>query len=110
MAHCAPLNEPFVGPTSVALALANRRRLVYFRRMPPWLMALTICATLLGAEGLFGSITRILLLLRESEVARLPAASEADVMFHQAGSHPLHVDHPRFNIALLHAHSAVHDD
>jgi hypothetical protein len=49
--------------------------------MPPWLMALTICATLLGAAVLFLSITRILLLLRESEVARLPAASEADVTF-----------------------------
>jgi len=49
--------------------------------MHPWLMALTICATLLGITVLFFSITRILLLLRESEVARLPAASEADVTF-----------------------------
>ena len=77
--------------------------------MPPWLMALTICATLLGAAVLFLSITRILLLLRESEVARLPAASEAHVTFNQAGSYVLHVEHPRFNMALLHADFVLHD-
>jgi hypothetical protein len=37
-------------------------------------------------HGGFFSITRILRLLRESEVARLPAATEADVTFNQAGS------------------------
>ena len=77
--------------------------------MHPWLMALTICATLLGIAVLFFSITRILLLLRESEVARLPAVSEADVTFNHAGSYVLHVEHPRFNMALLHADFVLHD-
>jgi hypothetical protein len=54
--------------------------------MHPWLMALTNCATLLGAAMLFFSIMRILLLLRESEAARLPAATEAEVTFNQAGT------------------------
>jgi hypothetical protein len=77
--------------------------------MHPWLMALTICATLLGIAVLFFSITRILLLLRESEVALLPAASEADVTFNQAGSYVLHVEHPRFNMAVLHADFVLRD-
>ena len=77
--------------------------------MHPWLMALTICATLLGAAVLFLSITRILLLLRESEVARLRATSEADVPFHLAGSYVLHIEHPRFNMALLHSDVVLHD-
>ena len=49
--------------------------------MLPWLMALAICAMPLGAAVLFFSITRILRLLRESEVVRLPAATEAEVTF-----------------------------
>jgi hypothetical protein len=77
--------------------------------MHPWLMALTVCATLFGAAVLYLSVTRILLLLRESEVARLPAASEADVTFNQAGSYVLHIEHPRFNMALLHADVMLHD-
>jgi len=55
--------------------------------MLPWLMALSIGAMLLGVAVLFFSITRILRLLRESELARVPAASEAEVtMFY-------HVEH-----------------
>jgi hypothetical protein len=68
--------------------------------MHPWLMALTICAMPLGAAVLFFSITRILQLLRESEVARLPAETEADMTFNQAGSYVLHIEHPRFNMGL----------
>jgi hypothetical protein len=78
--------------------------------MHPWLMALTICAMPLGAAVLFFGITRILRLLRESEVARLPATTEADVTFNQAGSYVLHVEHPRFNVALLHADFALRDE
>jgi len=52
--------------------------------MHPWLMALTIFAMPLGAAVLFFSITRLLRLLRESEVARLPAATEAEVTFNGA--------------------------
>ena len=78
--------------------------------MRPWLMALTICAMPLGAAVLFFSITHILRLLRESEVARLPAATEADVTFNQAESYVLHTEHPRFNMALLHADFALRDE
>jgi hypothetical protein len=77
--------------------------------MRPWLMALTICATLLGAALLFFSITRIVALLRESEVARLPVAREAEVTFNQAGTYVLHIEHPRLSMALLHAEFALHD-
>jgi hypothetical protein len=78
--------------------------------MDPWLMALTICAMPLGAAVLFFGITRILRLLPESEVARLPGATEADVTFNRAGSYVLHIEHPRFNVALLHADFALRDE
>ena len=77
--------------------------------MLPWLMALTICAMLLGVAVLFFSITRILRLLRESELARLPAVSEADVTFDHTGICVLHVEQPRFAMSLLHAEFALHD-
>jgi hypothetical protein len=80
-----------------------------FADMLPWLMALTICAMLLGVAVLFFSITRILRLLRESELARLPAASEAEVTFNHAGTCVLHVEQPRFSMALVHADFALHD-
>ena len=49
--------------------------------MSACLRIVAICAMPLGGAVLFFSIARILRLLRESEVARLPAATEANVTF-----------------------------
>ncbi len=77
--------------------------------MPSWFTALTVGVALLGATILFFSIMRLVALMRESEVARLPAAAEGRVTFEEAGPYVLHIEQPRFNLALLHAEFALHD-
>jgi hypothetical protein len=77
--------------------------------MNPWLIALTIGATLLGAAILFFSITRIFALLRDSEVARLPAVSQGQVSFPDPGTYTLHIEQPRLNTALLDAQFVLRD-
>jgi hypothetical protein len=78
--------------------------------MQPWLMALSIGAMLLGAVLLYFSITNTLKLLRESEVTRVPAAAETTVPFSAPGTYVLHVDQPRFNMAMLGAKFALRDE
>ena len=58
---------------------------------PQWLI-LTIGAMVLGAVMLAFTITRLIGLLRESVVARLPAATRQSVSFAQAGTFILYVD------------------
>ena len=77
--------------------------------MQPWFMALSIGAMLLGAVALYFSITNIFKLLRESEVARVPAAAEAAVAFSAPGTYVLHIDQPRFNLAMFGAKFALRD-
>ncbi len=77
--------------------------------MNPWFMALTISAILLGAAILFFSITRIFALLRDSEVTRLPAVSQGEVTFDEAGTYVLHIEQPRLNTALLNAQFVLRD-
>ncbi len=61
---------------------------------PQWLI-LTIGAMVLGAVMLAFTITRLIGLLRESVVARLPAAARQSVSFAQPGTFILYVEHPR---------------
>jgi hypothetical protein len=77
--------------------------------MHPWLMALTVGAMLLGGVLLYYSITRIVRLLRESEVARLPAAAESAVTFGAPGTYVLHIEQPRFSLAMFSAQFALRD-
>jgi hypothetical protein len=77
--------------------------------MNSWFMALTIGAVVLGAVVLFFSIARILALLRESEVARLPVAAQGNVTFNETGRFVLHIEQPRLNMALLHAEFALQE-
>jgi len=77
--------------------------------MQPWFMALSIGAMLLGVVLLYFTITRIVLLLRNSEVARVPAASEAAVTFEAPGTYVLHIEQPRFNMAMWSAKFALRD-
>ena len=72
-------------------------------------MAGGIGAMALGAVLLFFNITGILRLLRESEVAKLPALAEQAVSFAEGGTYVLHIDQPRLNTALLHATFAMRD-
>ena len=77
--------------------------------MNPWFMALTIAATLLGAAILFFSIMRIFALLRDAEVARLPAVSQGQVSFPEPGTYILHIEQPRLNTALVNAQFVLRD-
>jgi hypothetical protein len=72
-------------------------------------MAVSIAAILFGVVLLYFSITRIFTLLRESEVARVPAAAEAAVAFSAPGTYVLHVDQPRFNLAMFGAKFTLRD-
>jgi hypothetical protein len=62
--------------------------------MQAWLMTLSIGAMLLGAGALYFTITNIFTLLRESEVARVPATAETAVAFSAPGTYVLHIDQP----------------
>jgi hypothetical protein len=73
-----------------------------------WLI-LTIGAMVLGAALLVFTITRLTGLLRESVVARLPAAARQRVSFEQPGTFILHIEHPRFKTALSHAGFSLRD-
>lgn len=75
---------------------------------PHWLI-LTIGAMVLGAVMLAFTITRLIGLLRESVVARLPAAARQSVSFAQPGTFILYVEHPRFETALSHAEFSLRD-
>jgi hypothetical protein len=66
----------------------------------PALMSLSVAAIVLGGVVLFFSITGLLKVLRESEVARLPAKAEQSVTLKEAGSYVLHVSHPRLDGSL----------
>jgi len=70
---------------------------------------LSVGAMLLGAALLYFTITRIVGLLRDSEVARVPAAAEAAVSFDAPGTYVLHIEQPRFNIAMWSAKFALRD-
>ena len=75
---------------------------------PQWLM-LTLGAMVLGAALLVFTITRLIGLLRESVVARLPAAARQSVSFGQPGTFILYVEHPRFKTALSRADFSLRD-
>jgi hypothetical protein len=74
------------------------------------LVALSIAAIFLGVVVLCLCIARIFRLLRESEVARVPAAAEATVTLSAPGTYVLHVDQPRFNMAMLGAKFELLDE
>lgn len=78
--------------------------------MQSLLMALSIAAMLLGVAVLYLSITRIFRLLRDSEVARVPAGSESTVMFGAPGTYVLHVDQPRLSMAMVGAKFALREE
>jgi hypothetical protein len=78
--------------------------------MQPMLMALSISAMFLGVVVLYVAITRIVRLLRDSEVARIPVAAEARVAFDAPGTYILHVDQPRLSMAMLGAKFALRND
>lgn len=78
--------------------------------MQPLLMALSIAAMFAGAAVLYATITRIFRLLRDSEVARVPAAAETTVAFSAPGTYVLHVDQPRLSMAMLGAKFALRDE
>jgi hypothetical protein len=77
--------------------------------MRPLLMALSIGAMPLGAALLYFTIARIVRLLRESEVARMPVAAESEVTFNAPGTYVLHVEQPRFSMAMLGATFVLRD-
>src|SRR5258708_31878694 len=100
------------GRRSVSRARLKRRNsqsTVEKHAMNPWFMALTISAILLGAAILFFSITRIFALLRDSEVTRLPAVSQGEVTFDEAGTYVLPSERPPLNTALLNAQVPLPD-
>jgi hypothetical protein len=63
----------------------------------------------LGIVLLYFSITRIVRLLRDSEVTRVPAAAESTVTFGAPGTYVLHIEQPRFNMAMWSAKFALRD-
>ena len=67
-----------------------------------WL-PVTIAAIAIGAVLLFFSISGILRVLREAEVARMPAKAEQSVTFREPGSYVLFVQQPRFDAPLRNA-------
>jgi hypothetical protein len=77
--------------------------------MRPPILALTLVGMLLGAALLFFSVTRLLILLRKSDIVRLPAIAEQIVAFEQPGTFILHVEHRRFAAALRHAAFSLRD-
>ena len=77
--------------------------------MNPALIALSIGVMVVGAIVLFFAITRMLTLLRTSEIASLPVVPEAQVTFQAPGTYVLHVDQPRLSFALTHAEYALWD-
>ena len=77
--------------------------------MQPWLMAPSIGVMLVGGVMLYLTVTNIFRLLRESEVARVPATAEAAVTFSAPGTYVLHIDQPRFNMAMFGAKFALRD-
>jgi hypothetical protein len=79
------------------------------RAMQWWTMALSVGAMLLGAVLLYLAITNIFRLLRESEVARVPAAAEVAVTFSVSGTYVLHIDQPRLSLAMYGAKFALRD-
>jgi hypothetical protein len=77
--------------------------------MQPGFMAVSIGAVLFGIAVLCFSITGIFRLLRESEVCRVAVASEVAVTFSAPGTYVLHVDQPRFSMAMLGTTFAMRD-
>jgi hypothetical protein len=77
--------------------------------MPPWLMVLSIASMPVGAALMYFSISRIVRLLRESEVARVPVAAESGVTFATPGTYVLHVEQPRLSLAMLSAKFELRD-
>jgi hypothetical protein len=73
-------------------------------------MALSIAAMFLGAVVLYVTIARIFSLLRDAEVARIPAAAEAIVAFSAPGTYVLHVDQPRLGMAMLGANFVLREE
>lgn len=81
-----------------------------FEHLPAeWSMALGAVGVLLGAAVLYFCIRRIFALLRDSELACLPAAESGEVTFNQPGTVVLHVDQPRLNMAMWRARYTLRD-
>jgi len=72
-------------------------------------MALGAAGVLLGAIVLYFCIQRMFALLRDSEIASLPATTGGDITLDAVGTCVLHVEQPRLNLAMLHARFALRD-
>lgn len=72
-------------------------------------MALGAVGAFLGAAVLYFCVRRIFALLRDSELARLPAAESEEVTFNQPGTVVLHVDQPRLNMAMWRVRYTLRD-
>jgi hypothetical protein len=72
-------------------------------------MALGSIGVLLGAIVLYFCIRRIFALLRDSELAGLPAADGGEVTLDSIGTCVLHVEQPRLNLAMLRARFVLRD-
>jgi hypothetical protein len=75
----------------------------------PELLALAFAAMLFGVVLLFFSIRAVLGVMRDSEVARMPAAAEQTVSFPAGGAYVLHLSQPRLSKALAHAKFSLRD-
>ena len=75
----------------------------------PGLLALAFAAMLFGVVLLFFSIRALLGVMRDAEVARVPAAAEQTVSFPAAGAYVLHLSQPRLSTALAHAEFSLRD-
>jgi hypothetical protein len=74
-----------------------------------WPIALGVVGMLAGAAILFASIRRLLAVLRDAEVTRMPAARLADVTLNRAGTYLLDIEHPRLDTTLRDARFALRD-
>jgi hypothetical protein len=71
--------------------------------------ALAFAAMLFGVVLLFFSIRALLGVLRDSEVARMPAAAEQTVNFPAGGAYILYLSGPRLSKAPMHAKFSLRD-
>jgi hypothetical protein len=71
---------------------------------------LLAAAALLGAVLIVFSISRLLRVLRESIIARLPALAEQDVRFAAPGSVVLCIEQPHFSVPFMGVDFAMRDD
>lgn len=77
--------------------------------MRTFTITLSILAVPLGMALLYFTISRIVRLLRHSEVARVPMAAESRLTFKAPGLYVLHVEQPRFSLAMFSAQFALRD-